>query len=51
MIGKELDGVRNVVSSAAKEALHYDNKVLTLHPTPYTPHPTPYTLHCNNKVL
>jgi DNA-directed RNA polymerase III subunit RPC1 len=29
MIGKELDGVRNEVSSAAKGALHYDNKVLT----------------------
>ena len=30
MIGKELDGVRNEVSSAAKGALHYDNKVLIM---------------------
>ena len=30
MIGKELDGVRNEVSSAAKAALHYDNKVLVM---------------------
>ena len=30
MIGKELDGVRNEVSSAAKGALHYDNKVRVL---------------------
>jgi len=29
-IGKELDGVRNEVSTAAKNALHYDNKVLVM---------------------
>eukprot|EP00960_Hanusia_phi_P070540 767330-Hanusia_phi.AAC.14 len=30
MVGKELDDVRNLVASAAKKALHYDNKVLVM---------------------
>mmetsp|Transcript_61091 Transcript_61091/g.144156 ORF Transcript_61091/g.144156 Transcript_61091/m.144156 type:complete len:1479 (-) Transcript_61091:130-4566(-) len=30
MVGKELDNVRNIVASAAKKALHFDNKVLVM---------------------
>ncbi|EKX55532.1 hypothetical protein GUITHDRAFT_156792 [Guillardia theta CCMP2712] len=30
MVGKELDDVRNLVASAAKKELHYDNKVLVM---------------------
>mmetsp|Transcript_57027 Transcript_57027/g.130557 ORF Transcript_57027/g.130557 Transcript_57027/m.130557 type:complete len:744 (+) Transcript_57027:1921-4152(+) len=30
MVGKELDNVRNLVASAAKKALHRDNKVLVM---------------------